>query len=70
MNSRDGDPQQKPSLWQVVASVLSAGFGVQSNANRKRDFQHASAGLFVGIGVVATILFILSIYGIVSWVIS
>ena len=30
--------QRKPSLWQVLVSVLGALFGVQSTAVRERDF--------------------------------
>ena len=59
-----------PNFLQVIGSVLAAAFGVQSNQNRERDFQHGSVATFVGVGVVATILFILLIYGIVKLVIS
>ena len=61
---------KKPSLLQVVGSVLSAAFGVQSERNRLRDFQEGSAGTFIVVGVIATILFVLTIYGVVKLVIS
>lgn len=61
---------KKPSLLQVVGGVLSAAFGVQSEKNRLRDFQEGSAGTFIIVGVIATILFILTIYGVVKLVIS
>ncbi len=65
------DKQSKgPNLLQVVASVLAAGFGVQSSKNRERDFQHGNAALFVGVGLVATVLLILLIYGVVSLVVG
>jgi hypothetical protein len=59
-----------PKLLQVIGSVLAAAFGVQSQKNRERDFQTGSFFTFVSVGVVATILFILLIYGIVKLVIS
>lgn len=62
--------EKKPRLIQVIASVLAAGFGVQSKKNRERDFQHGNVLIFIGVGVIATILFILTIYGIVKWVLS
>ena len=54
-----------PSLWQVTKSVLAAGFGVQSNANRERDFKHGKASQFIILGLVFTILFILGVWGLV-----
>ena len=59
-----------PNLLQVVASVLAAAFGVQSEKNRQRDFQHGNAATFIGVGLVATILFILLIYGVVRIVLG
>ncbi len=59
-----------PHLLQVIGSVLAAAFGVQSDKNRQRDFQHGNAATFIGAGAVATILFILLIYGIVRLVIG
>ena len=59
-----------PNLLQVLGSVLSAAFGVQSAKNRERDFQHGNLTIFILVGVAATILFILLIYGIVKWVVG
>ena len=55
------DPQQPPrqTLWQTVASVGAAFFGVQSSKNRARDFKHGKAGHFIVVGLVATAVFIL-----------
>ena len=58
----------KPSLWQVMRSVLASFFGVQSTANRERDFRHGSPAQFVVIGLLFTALFILSIWGLVKLV--
>ena len=48
-----------PTLWQTVASVGAAFFGVQSSKNRERDFKHGKASHFIVIGLVATAVFIL-----------
>ena len=55
---------------QVIASVLAAAFGVQSAKNRERDFQYGNAATFVGVGLFATVLFVLLIYGVVTLVIG
>jgi len=59
-----------PNFAQAIASVLSAAFGVQSSKNRERDFQQGNPALFIGAGVLATILFILTIYGVVKLVLG
>jgi len=45
---------------------LSAGFGVQSNANRERDFAQGSVAQFIVIGVALTIAFIAALALLVS----
>ena len=57
-----------PTLWQVTKSVLAAGFGVQSNENRERDFKHGKASQFIVIGLIFTVLFVLAVWGLVSLV--
>ncbi len=59
-----------PNFLQVIGSVLAAAFGVQSAKNRERDFQHGNAVSFISVGVVATILLILLIYGTVRMVLG
>jgi hypothetical protein len=63
-------PNKEPRLLQVIASVLAAGFGVQSKKNRDRDFQQGNVAIFVGVGVTAIILFILLLYAIVKLVLG
>jgi hypothetical protein len=45
----------------VVRSVLAAGFGVQSDRNRERDFESGNYRHFVIAGVVFTVLFVLAV---------
>lgn len=72
-NRNEGEPggeKRHPNLLQVIGSVLAAGFGVQSSKNRKRDFQHGKPAVFIIAGIVFTVLFILSLYLIVSTIIE
>lgn len=58
------------SSLQVVSSIFAAGLGVQSSKNRERDFQQGRAGTFIAYGLVFTLLFIGSVYGVVQLVLS
>ncbi len=60
----------KPSAFAVISSVLAAGFGVQSSKNRERDFKHGKASTFFIAGVIFTVLFVLTLYSVVTMVIS
>ena len=64
------EEDRAPSLWQVTKSVLAAGFGVQSNENRERDFKYGKPGQFIVIGLVFTVLFILGVWGLVMLVMN
>jgi hypothetical protein len=57
-------------FWRVVLSVIQASFGVQSQANRERDFKQGTwlpfvvaALLFTGIFVVSLVLFVNYVLG-------
>ncbi len=60
----------KPNILQMILSVLAAGFGVQSNKNRERDFKRGSFKLYVILGIIFVILFIAAITSIVSLIIE
>jgi len=59
------DPQQRPSLWQVILSVLAAMFGVQSGKARERDFTHGNPWVFIVVGIIAVMVFVAVLYGVV-----
>ena len=65
MNDPDNSPLR---FWQVLLSVLAAAFGVQSGKNRQRDFSRGRPLHFVVIGLLATALFVLLLYGTVQLV--
>jgi len=51
----------KPTIIQVIKSVLSAAIGVQSGDNRERDFTQGSFATYVIAGIAFTILFVLGL---------
>jgi hypothetical protein len=61
-------PQGKLSLLQTVGSVLASFFGVQSMRHRERDFSRGSAPKFIAVGLVATLVFILTLWLVVHLV--
>jgi len=60
----------KPTLIDVIKSVLASFFGVQSDKNRQRDFQHGNPAQFIIVGLVLTTLFIVGIIIIVRLIIA
>ena len=52
------------AIWSVLASFI----GVQSNANRERDFEHGRFSIFVAAGLLMTLTFLLCVYGLVQLV--
>lgn len=65
-----GQPEQKkPGILQIALSVIAAAFGVQSDANRQRDFSQANPIAFIIGGIVFTVLFVLTLVGIVMLVV-
>ena len=64
----DQQPDRKQGLFQVFSSVSAAMFGVQSARNRERDFEHGKASHYIVIGLIMTVLFIMTLVGAV-WII-
>jgi len=58
--------KQDIGIMQVVKSVLSGMFGVQSSKNRERDFTKGKPIHYVVVGLVFTLLFILTLVGVVK----
>ena len=58
----------KSDLLQVIKGVIAAGIGVQSNKNREIDFASGSLSNYIIVGLIATILFTLTLAFIVSTV--
>jgi lipopolysaccharide export LptBFGC system permease protein LptF len=70
MNEQLPEKPQHPGFFQIIGSVLSAIFGVQSSKNHKRDFTDGNIKYFLGVYVVIAICIILSMITLVRYVIS
>lgn len=57
-------------FWAVVQSILAAGIGVQSRANKERDFQHGNPVHFIVGGLIGTLVFILVVWMAVKYMIA
>ncbi len=62
------DMAKPPSLLAVLGSVLASMFGVQSNRKREEDFTHGKPSQYIVIGLFVTVVFVLTIWGVVSLV--
>ncbi len=58
------------SLWQVVSSVLASMFGVQSSSKHEQDFAKGRPWVYVVVGLVATLVFILTVWFVVQMVLK
>ena len=54
-------------FWSVVQSVMAAGIGVQSRANKERDFKHGKPLHFIVGGLVGTVLFVIFVWLLVQY---
>ena len=67
---RIGEPE-KPHGWRdVIAGVMAAALGVQSEKNRQRDFEHGSPRQFLLVAIIATLVFIVLVYAVVRVVLK
>ncbi|MBX8541850.1 DUF2970 domain-containing protein [Pseudomonas cichorii] len=62
------DQGKTPTFWQMLHSIMAAAFGVQSNRNRQRDFTHGKPAHFLLLGLLFTVFFALTLFGIVQLV--
>jgi hypothetical protein len=59
----------KPKITQVFKSVIAAFIGVQSEDNRKKDFEHGSLSTYIIAGLIFTVLFVAAIIFVVSTIV-
>lgn len=64
------DNDQPLTLLQMFGSAISAMIGVQSKEKRERDFARGKASHFIIVGMVLTAIFVLTMAGVVSLVLS
>jgi len=68
MDPENENRPKSPSFLGVLGSVLAGMFGVQSNRKREQDFTHGKPSQYIIIGLLATVVFVLAIWGLVSLV--
>lgn len=59
----------KPTITQVLKSVLAAFIGVQSERNSKKAFENGSLSTYVIAGLIFTTLFVIAITLLVSTIV-
>ena len=59
---------RRPSLLSVLGSVMASMFGVQSSRKLEEDFTHGKPSQYVIIGLLVTVMFMLTVWGVVSLV--
>lgn len=69
-NKAPESPVRGQSLWQVVGSVMASMFGVQSSRKHEQDFAKGRPWVYVAVGLVATIAFIMTIWFVVRMVLK
>ena len=58
------ETKNEPGFIDVLKSVMASFFGVQSEANRRRDFTYGKPSHYIVVGLVLTLGFVLAIWGI------
>lgn len=56
----------KPTITQVIRSILAAVIGIQSDANRQRDLKEGHLSVYLIGGVIFTVLFVTGLVFLVS----
>lgn len=67
-SSESPDSENSPGAISIALSVIAAAFGVQTEANRERDFEHGNPVVYIIAGIIFTVLFVLTIMGVVALV--
>ncbi len=65
----DSQKKSGTGFWSVVQSVLAAAIGVQSKANKERDFKHGNPIHFIVGGLIGTIIFVVAVWLFVQYLI-
>ncbi|MBT8138136.1 MAG: DUF2970 domain-containing protein [Gammaproteobacteria bacterium] len=57
--------------WQIIKSTVAAAFGVQSEANRQKDFDSRNGVyIYIASGIIFTVLFVFGVAWIVRMVLA
>ena len=67
---RDDEAPTEVNFWTLVISTLGAAIGVQSRANKERDFRSGRVAPFIVAGILFTVLFVATIVLVVKLVLG
>ncbi len=73
VDEREDGQREAPediSFWSIVMSTLAAAIGVQSKANKERDFASGKVAPFIVAGLIFTALFVVVLVIVVRLVIG
>ena len=70
MSNQQPEKTSPPSFGAVLTSALAAVFGVQSSKNHERDFTRGKPIHYIIVGLLVTLVFVLSVWGVVKLVLS
>jgi hypothetical protein len=66
VKENDDNNKKSPGIFSVIASVLAAMIGIQSDKNRERDFESGNMGSYIFVGIVMVFIFIMTLISIVD----
>lgn len=69
-DSSNTEDETPPSTIQIALSIVAAAFGVQTSANRKRDFSKGKPMVFIVGGLIFTFLLVLTLVTVVTLVLD
>lgn len=68
---KEGNDEKKPlSFLDILGSTFAAAVGVQSKANKKRDFSQGRPTQFIFSGIIFAAIFVVSVVAVVRTVLS
>ena len=64
------DENREVTFLTIILSVFASFFGVQKDANRRRDFASGKFWHFFAAGLIFVLVFLLSLWGLVQYLLS
>lgn len=68
--NQEKENRQTPSFFSVLGSVLASMFGVQSSKKHEADFARGKPIHYIMVGLLVTVVFILTVWGVVKLVLA
>ena len=70
MSNKEENKKSDITPLSFIASLFAGAFGVQSEKNRERDFEHGKFSHFIIGGIIFAVVFVLAVIGIVQLVLK